>query len=222
MYGIVQNTLERLYQKFRGLDTRVTALEDSGGGPPPGSAVTLTGDVNGQSDNNLITYIGGTEITSLPAALGELFGYDASTGSYMAVPGGSNGLLLQADSNNTTTGLAYTKIIPAGEVHITNDNINISASTRLQVIDFTGISTGTYNVILPSITEFSQELYLKIMGQGSLALVTLDSEGASNGFDPIPLTPAVTQLTNLGVGIVVTLYPDLTNNCWWVVGFSYF
>lgn len=80
MFGIVQNNLERLWQKFRGLDTRVTALENSGGGGG-GGPITLSGDVNGASDSNSIGYILGQPLTDTLTQAGTFWTYDADSGS---------------------------------------------------------------------------------------------------------------------------------------------
>lgn len=98
MYGIVQNTLERLYQKFRGLDTRVTALEDSGGGPPPGGTVTLTGDVIGSSNSNTITSIQGQKIQEPLSTQGSLWTFDPNSGEIVAISGPTeSNLVLYSD-----------------------------------------------------------------------------------------------------------------------------
>lgn len=192
MWGIVQkDSIDRLIQKIRNLTTRVETLESSGGG-----TITLAGDVIGNSSLNTVAQIANIPIISVPDTNGQ-------------------GLIYDNNDVNLIWGVPSISNI---ETFISDGNIN--NNTQLVIVDLTGIGT-LVTLTLPNIRKHMQLIYIKLIGQGSIAKVTLNSGGASNGFDYNPLSGPVLDLTNNGVGTVMILCGDLTNNCWWVLGINY-
>lgn len=85
--------------KLNNHENRITNLESSGG-PPPGSSIALAGDVNGNSDNNLITYIGGMPLDNTLTQAGSIWTYDANNGVIKPIDAPtSDNMILSSDSS---------------------------------------------------------------------------------------------------------------------------
>lgn len=197
--GKIAMTKEALWtwirSKVNNHESRITDLE-SGGGPPPGSSVTMAGDVTGNSAFSTVAAINGFGVGSSPSKSGDVLMYDL---------------------DNSV--LVYGR--PAfNNIQVLTDSGDINSDTQLVVVDVDNSPGGTLNIVLPTITPLTQLIFVKILGISSVALVSLDTL-ASNGFDPITGQATVSSLQNLGRGTIIVVAPDYTNNCWWNLGVTY-
>lgn len=197
--GKIAMTKEALWtwirSKVNNHESRITDLE-GGGGSPPGSSITLAGDVTGDSSFNTVVQIVNVPIVGVPDTNGKVLIYDNNDVNFI-------------------WGVA-----PFSNIETFTGDGNISDSSQLVIADLTGLST-VVTLVLPNLRKHMQLIYVKVIGQGSIGTVTINAGGASNGFDPVPLSASITELANNSVGTVIVLCGDLTNNCWWNLGVNY-
>ena len=104
MWGIVQkDSIERLIQKVNNLTTRVTALEDGGGGGP----LSLDGDVQGFSNNNFLVTIQGQTLEATLVEPGTFWVYDADKGTILPIEKPVNNNMIVYSDDSSSTGLKF-------------------------------------------------------------------------------------------------------------------
>lgn len=220
--GKIAMTKEALWtwirSKVNNHESRITDLE--GGGSPPGGAITLTGDITGPSDANQISSIKTSTLESVPTAKGELLVFDAATSVIrkQLISKDYYGFL-PITNPDADTGFTSGPS-PFNIIQYMLGTGDIQDYTQLVIFGIDTAGAGTFDLTLPTLRQTMQLVCVKVLGVSSTGVVNINTT-EPKGFDPTPLSAAVSTIPGLGKGTVIWLAGDPFIGCWYNLGINH-